>query len=126
MPQGAGGPLRHTSLEPLLPASTKETISYAYGIDARDPAHPRAWTDAASSVVRLLADKKAGTAIGSPGNPARMANHSTLRSIIYNDGHAKWQPDTDAVDPNAEDDTVGAPGAADYRAWWSDPPYYGE
>ncbi len=31
-----------------------------------------------------------------------------------------------ALDPDPDDDEIGAPEAKDYTAWWSDPPFYGE
>lgn len=31
-----------------------------------------------------------------------------------------------ALDPDLDDDGAGAPGLAEYTAWWSDPPFYGE
>jgi len=107
--------------EPLESTGSHEVISYAYGMDARDAKRPVAWTEAAHFTVRLLADKKAGVPL------EKRSNHKLDgRNVLYNDGHAKWQPGTDAVGPNAQDDTIGAPGAKDYRAWWSDPPFYGE
>jgi prepilin-type processing-associated H-X9-DG protein len=112
---------------PLLFTDTKHVISYAYGIDATDPDGPGAWTENARSTVRLLADKKAGTAIGSPGNPAKLANHrDDGRNVLYQDGHVKWKAGVDSLDPDEESPAVGAPGKTSYRRWWSDPPYYGE
>jgi len=120
-PKGALGELDRHPLQPLVSANSHEVISYAYGIDARDPKGPVAWTEAAPSTVRILADKKAGVAL------TKRSNHKLDgRSVLYHDGHVKWRAGEGPMDPDAEDDTVGAPGAKKYRAWWSDPPYYGE
>jgi prepilin-type processing-associated H-X9-DG protein len=114
-------------LEPLYSASSTEVISYAYGIDASDPKHPIAWTENARATVRLFADKKAGTRIGSPGNAVNAANHrDDGRNVLYHDGHVKWKPGTDALDPDEDQAAIGDPTATDYKTWWSDPPYYGE
>jgi len=113
--------------QPFESTGSREVISYAYGIDARGGVLGGKhyaylpWTGNAKSTVQLLADKKAGVVL------TKRSNHKLGgRNVLYNDGHVKWKPDTGAVDPNADDDAIGAPGAKDYRAWWSDPPYYGE
>jgi prepilin-type processing-associated H-X9-DG protein len=126
-PKSASGDKRDYPFEPLLPANTKEAISYAYGLDARDPANPTAWTEEAPSTTRLLADKKAGVGL------TERSNHKTDgRNVLYQDGHVQWKSGTAALDPDETNDEVGPPqapdaqSAPDYRAWWSDPPYYGE
>jgi len=107
--------------EPLAPWREPDLISFSYGMDARDPKRPVAWTEAAPSTVRILADKKAGVPL------EKHSNHKLDgRNVLYHDGRAKWRSGEGALDPCEEDDTIGAPGAKDYRAWWSDPPYYGE
>jgi prepilin-type processing-associated H-X9-DG protein len=114
-------------LEPFVSADLREVISYAYGVDAADPDNLRPWTENARSTVRLLADKKAGTAIGGPGNPAKLANHGDDgRNVLYQDGHVKWKAGGDALDPDEDDDAIGPPGEPRYSRWWSDPPYYDE
>jgi len=126
-PASASGRKEDYPLDPLLFTDTKHVISYAYGIDASDPENPRAWTENAPSTVRLLADKKAGTPIGSPGNPAKRANHrDDGRNVLYHDGHVKWRAGPDALDPDEDNDEVGDPKATNFKAWWSDPPFYGE
>jgi prepilin-type processing-associated H-X9-DG protein len=114
-------------LEPLCCAGSREVISCAYCFDAGDPQKPTAWTENAHSSVRILADKKAGTVIGSAGNPTKMANHKDDgRNVLYQDGHVKWRPGAGALDPDEDDAAFGDPAATDYKAWWSDPPYHGE
>jgi prepilin-type processing-associated H-X9-DG protein len=126
-PVCALGDLKDNPLQPLLSRNSREVISYAYCIDASDPEQRTAWTENAPATVRLLADKKAGTKIGSPGNPVKMANHKDDgRNVLYHDGHVKWKPGANALDPDEDRAEVGDPNAADYKAWWSDPPYYGE
>ena len=126
-PMSASGYKKDYPFEPLLPADNTEVISYAYGIDARDPARPAAWTEEAPSTTRLAADKKAGISL------TKRSNHKTDgRNVFYQDGHVKWKAGKNALDPDEAspsgegDDAVGNPGATDYTAWWSDPPYYGE
>ena len=126
-PKTAKGDKEDDPLGALKPADNKQVISYAYGIDATDRQNPRGWTENAASTVHLLADKKAGTAIGRPGNPTKLANHKDDgRNVLYQDGHVKWKAGVAAIDPDEDDDAVGDPKARDYRAWWSDPPFYGE
>jgi prepilin-type processing-associated H-X9-DG protein len=119
--------LNKQPLDPFARANSRDPISYAYCFDARDPDARRPWDDNALSTQRLIADKKAGTRIGSPGNPAKLSNHGDDgRNVAYHDGHVKWKVGPDALDPDQDDDAIGKPGAPDYRLWWSDPPYYGE
>jgi prepilin-type processing-associated H-X9-DG protein len=113
--------LNKQPLEPFAYTDSSEAISYAYSVDARDPAVPRPWTVHAPSTVRLIADKKAGVAL-----TKRSAHKLKGRNVAYHDGHVKWKAGPDALDPDQDDDAVGKPGAPDYRDWWSDPPYYGE
>jgi prepilin-type processing-associated H-X9-DG protein len=122
-PQSRDKPYRLTK-DPfdLFPfRDSSHTISYAYGIDARDPANPRPWTTNAPSTVRLLADKKAGVAL-----TERSAHGGNGRNVFYNDGHVKWAAGGGPLDPDEDDGTIGSPTAADCTDWWSDPPYYGE
>ena len=58
--------------EAIKPTDNKQVISYAYCY-ARTRRGPRAWHEEDRDTVRLLADKKAGTAID--GDEARRANH---------------------------------------------------
>jgi prepilin-type processing-associated H-X9-DG protein len=111
-------------LDPFESASNKQVISYAYGIDGmRKQAVP--WTGHAGPGIRLLADKKAGTTISK--DEADIANHGLRgRNALYNDGHVQWKASIQALDPDEEDHQIGDPGADDYKAFWSDPPWYGE
>ena len=113
--------------EPLLPfasASNKEVVSYSYGINGTKE-KPLPWTENAKSTVRLLADKKAGIKIDDEN--ARLFNHRKKgRNVLYNDGHVKWIAGVAPLDPDADDDETGKPNADDYKAFWSDPPFYGE
>jgi hypothetical protein len=120
-PVCALGDLKDHPLHPLLSRNNHEVISYAYGVDASDRQNPTAWTENARATVRLLADKKAGVGL------IRRSNHRLDgRYVLYHDGHAQWEPGTRAVDPDEDDAAIGAPRAKEYRAWWSDPPYYGK
>ena len=120
-PKCASGDKQHYSLEPLLPADSREVISYGYCFDARDPKHPKPWTEEARATVCLMADKKAGVPL------SRRSNHRlTGRDVVYHDWHVRWEPGVRALDPDVTDNEIGAPEAADYHAWWSDPPFYGE
>ncbi len=111
-------------LDPFKPADNTEVISYAYGYDASGDA-PTAWTENAKATVRLLADKKAGIEI--KDDLVKLANHKDKgRNVLYQDCHVSWRPDGAALDPDADDDTIGKPDADDYAKWWSDPPWYGE
>jgi len=126
-PKCASGAKKEYPLEPFLPTSNREVISYAYCVDARDPDNPKAWTEEAPATLVLMADKKAGYPIGHVNNPATMANHKDEgRHVLYHDGHVEWKAGIRSLDPDETDDEVGPPGAKDYRAWWSDPPFYGE
>jgi len=126
-PKCASGDKKNYPLEPLSRRDGREVISYAYCLDARDPHNPKPWTEEAPATVRLMADKKAGYPVGHAENPAAKANHrDDGRNILYHDWHVRWEPGMRALDPNEMDDEVGAPDAADYHAWWSDPPFYGE
>jgi prepilin-type processing-associated H-X9-DG protein len=104
-----------------------ERISYSYCFDARNPGRPSPWTENSPAWVLLLADKKAGMAVGTPDNPVEMASHGDDgRNVLYQDGHATWWSGKKALDPGPDDDEIGPPDLPDYTAWWSDPPYYGE
>jgi prepilin-type processing-associated H-X9-DG protein len=119
--------LNKEPLEPFAPATLRDPISYAYCIDARDPNARRPWDENALSTQRLIADKKAGTRIGGPGNPVKLSNHGDDgRNVAYHDGHVKWTAGPGALDPDPDDNTVGDPAASDYHLWWSDPPYRGQ
>jgi len=118
--------------EPLDPFAADLTISYSYCMDARGSL-VTAWTEQAPTTVRLAADKKAGTRIGSPGNPMKLANHGgDGRNVLYHDGHVSFKAGPAALDPDEasssdeEGDMIGEPGAGNHRRWWSDPPYRGE
>jgi len=102
---------------PLDPFAADLTISYGYCFDAREST-PRAWTDQAPATVRLAADKTAGVGL------TERSNHGLDgRNVLYQDGHVDWERGVGALDPRMDDDAIGAPGAWDYRRWWSDPPY---
>ena len=128
-PKSESGDKKDHPFEPLKPADNTEVISYAYGLDASDPADKLPWTENAPSTVRLAADKKAGWDVedDSKVNPTAMSNHRAEgRNVTYQDGHVKWKPGGKALDPDETDDEIGDPDAADYSDWWSDPPYYRE
>ncbi len=112
------------AFDTLKPANSKEAISYAYGVDASlDTA--LSWSESASATLRLLADKKAGIEI--KGSFVELAAHKDEgRNVLYQDGHAQWEPGGAALDPDVENNEVGRPDADDYSKWWSDPPWYGE
>jgi prepilin-type processing-associated H-X9-DG protein len=115
---------RKDSLKPLKSTDNSKVISYAYGMDGWDGL-PGPWDENAKSTVRLLADKKAGIEL--KDDDARLANHhDDGRNVAYHDGHTRWIAGAGALDPDADDDAVGKPDAADYKAWWSDPPWYRE
>ena len=123
-PKTAKGDKEDDPLGALKPADNKQVISYAYGMDGTGE-KATAWTENAKSTVRLLADKKAGAAISD--DEAEIANHGQDgRNAGYQDGHVKWLANVDPVDPDADDDIVGKPDADDYKAFWSDPPWYAE
>jgi prepilin-type processing-associated H-X9-DG protein len=113
--------------KPLLPfasASNKEVTSYSYGMNGTKE-KPLPWTESARFTVRLLADKKAGIKIDDES--FRLFNHrKDGRNVLYQDGHVKWAVGGKPLDPDAEDDKIGKPDADDYKAFWSDPPFYGE
>ena len=123
-PKSESGEKWDAPWEPLKPKDNTEVISYAYGIDGRDkPTVP--WTENAKSTVRLLADKKAGIKI--TDETRRLFNHrDDGRNALYQDGHVKWTAGEKPLDPDPDDDKVGKPGADDYKAFWSDPPWYRE
>ena len=114
-------------LLPIPSVGSRVVISYSYSRNASSTAADRMataarpWTEKDKSTVRLLADKKAGLV-----KTEKAAHGTNGRNVLYKDGHVKWKPSDIAVDPDEESDTIGAPDAPDYRAWWSDPPYYGE
>jgi prepilin-type processing-associated H-X9-DG protein len=123
-PKCRSGAKEDYPLEPFKPANNKEVISYAYGYDSSGDT-PTAWTEEARATLRLLADKKAGIEI--TDDIRKLSAHRDHgRNIVYHDGHVKWAADAGAVDPDPDDDAVGAPDAGDYTNWWSDPPWYGE
>jgi hypothetical protein len=135
-PKCASGDKKEYPFEPLLPTDNTEVTSYAYCYDGRTtPAAP--WTEDAPSGTRLLADKKAGLRIarGTANPPSKVARHFKKRFlrrrlygryVAYNDGHVQLEINEDALDPNPTSDALGPPGADNYTAWWSDPPFYGE
>jgi hypothetical protein len=125
-PMSASGPKEDYAFEPFRD-NRRERTSYGYCFDNTDSAKTTSWGENTKSTVRILADKKAGVAIGSLGNPVKKANHKDDgRMVLYQDGHVKWKSGKKPLDPEPEDDQIGAPGAKDYSAWWSDPPFYGE
>jgi len=112
---------------PLASFRESDVISYGYCFDARGPDNAKPWTEKARSTVRLMADKKAGLSPAQNDPDIEKYNHKDDgRNVLYHDLHVKWKAGIRALDPDAMDDEVGAPDAADYRAWWSDPPFYGE
>ena len=114
------GPKEDHPFEPFRDRR-KERISYAYRRDAPRLGPFTRGEEGPLSTVRVLADKKAGIALNEQSN-----HKAEGRMVLYRDLHAKWKTGPDALDPDEADDTVGAPDADDYTAWWSDPPYYGE
>jgi len=126
-PMCDAGPKEDYPFEPLRD-SPKERTSYGYCFDARNPANPTSWRQNAKSTVRLLADKKAGLGLSERSNHKGEGRHVLYPAghVKWEDGHVKWKSGKMALDPEPEDDQIGAPDAKDYTAWWSDPPYYGE
>ena len=125
-PMCASGPKEDYAFEPFRDNS-RERISYGYCFDNTDSAKTTSWDENTKSTVRIMADKKAGLPIGHPDNSRNKANHKDDgRYVLYQDGHVKWKSGKKALDPEPDDDAIGAPGLADYSAWWSDPPFYGE
>ena len=122
--------IKAMSLDPDTPGqpfADTDLISFSYGIDARDPAHPTSWTENAPSTTLLLADKKAGIPLPSGSEARRISHWGNGRKVLRNDGSYKWMPGLKgAVDPDPYDDEIGAPDATDYRPWWSDPLYWFE
>ncbi len=117
-------------LEPIKSAGSSEVISYSYCFDARGGRHDGKeydnlpWTEKSkSTTVRLLADKKAGREMT---EQSAHQYRGQGRNVLYQDIHVKWKAGTKALDPEPDDDEIGAPGLPDYTAWWSDPPFYGE
>lgn len=117
--------------EPIPSGGSREVISYSYGLDARGGTFDgRAyshlpWTEKSPSTVRIMAGKKAG--VEPKGNDIKKQNHrGEGRNVRYESGHVKWRSGKKALDPDPDDDEIGAPDLPDYTAWWSDPPYYGE
>ena len=114
----------------LPSAGSRVVISYSYSYNAMGVGPegaaiaPRPWGRDRSSSARLLADKKAGVAMTPESN--HWWGGGGGRNVLGLDGFVKWKADTKALDPDEESKTIGAPDALDYRAWWSDPPYYGE
>ncbi|MBN1919368.1 MAG: DUF1559 domain-containing protein [Verrucomicrobia bacterium] len=122
---------RESEVEPLTADDARALISYSYSHDARggiwggqQSAHVP-WTTDADWAARLLADKKAGVAMVK-GFGHRWRGESVGRNVLHRGLYVKWKVGERAVDPDEESDAIGAPGAPDYRAWWSDPPYSGE
>ncbi len=108
----------------LAADDSSAVISYGYCFDGPS-GRPWSLWPSRKAVRRLLADKKAGTT--ATGLDLQNAAHQAKgRNVLYTDGHVEWVEGTNALDPDPEDDDVGAPGARDYADWWSDPPYYGE
>ena len=134
-PMCASGPKEDYPFEPFRD-SRKERISYGYCYDGRGEVK-MPWAENASPKTRLMADKKAGLRIkeGTSNPPSKVAQHSVKRflrrrrygrHVLYHDGHVQLEMSEEALDPNPADDAIGAPGATEYTAWWSDPPFYGE
>lgn len=121
----SGQPKEDYPFEPFR-NNNKERISYSYCLDATG-SPITGWTENARSTVRLMADKKAATQIGSSTNDATMANHKDDgREVLYQDGHGKWKPGKDGLDPDPDDDDVGQKNQTSYVGWWADPPFYGQ
>jgi prepilin-type processing-associated H-X9-DG protein len=118
-------------LEPVTADGRQGVTSYSYGVDARGGAlHGKTyshlpWTERARSTVRVMADKKAGREM-TDLSAHQYKGEPHGRNVLYQDGHVKWKSGKKALDPEPDDDEIGAPDAKDYTAWWSDPPYYGE
>ncbi len=116
------------ALEPFRATGRKEIISYSYSYNRSANGRAASWDTHVSPTVLLLADKKAGVAL--TGKDKRRAAHAAEgRSVLCAEGRlgtAQWVPGKEALDPEPDDDEIGAPDAKDYTAWWSDPPFYGE
>jgi prepilin-type processing-associated H-X9-DG protein len=123
---------RTTGDEPIQSKNPRALISYSYSHDARggvwggQQSACVPWAEQAPHTVRLLADKKAGVAMAKRFGHMVLEGKPQGRNVAYADGHVRWKAGDMAIDPDEEDDAIGAPDAADYTDWWSDPPYYGE
>ena len=125
-PMSDSGAKEDYPFEPFR-SRTTERISYAYGIDNTDSANKTSWGENTKSTVRVMADKKAATEIGSSGNDKTNANHKDDgRMVLYQDGHVKWKSGKKALDPEPDDDDIGDDDQSSYIGWWSDPPFYGQ
>lgn len=121
-----------TAVSPIPGGDSRVVVSYSYSYNAMGAAPegaalaPQPWRADRSHDIRLLADKKAGQPMdprfGHMGRDGRPQG----RNVAYGDGHVKWKNGQGALDPDGSSDAIGAPDAADYTDWWSDPPYYGE
>ncbi len=119
-------------LEPIKSSGSRAVISYSYGLNAGGGVLEGKeyaclpWTGNAESTVRILADKKAGRKMTGQSSHYILRGRPQGRNVLYRDGLVRWRAVTGPLDPNEEDDEIGAPDARDYTDWWSDPPYYGE
>ena len=117
-------------VRPFPSNDSRLVISYSYSHNTTSASadesapNPRPWTEKSPSTLRLLADKKAGIAMTPQSN--HWYGGYGGRNVLYGNGHAGWKMGNRALDPDEESREIGAPNAPDYRAWWSDPPYYGE
>jgi len=118
--------------KPFPSIGSRGVISYSYGHDFKDGTNEKKdhlylpWTWSASSSVRLLADKKAGIEASAETAHRGRCGEFLGRNVLYRDWHISLERDLGPLDPDEEDDEIGAPGATDCTDWWSDPPFYGE
>ena len=119
--------LKDNPITPYASAQGKQT-SYAYCVDYDTTTTPtdQPWTENAKATVRLLADKKAGKIIQKPEEPRRYNHNDDGRNVLYQDGHVKWKPGVNGLDPDEDDDDVGPNEYKNWPAWWSDPKFHDE
>jgi len=86
-------------------------VSYAYGLNKN--AKNRAWTEAAPTSTRILADRPATRTL------AKRSNHKTDgRNVAYADGHVKWVSGKAPLDADPENAGPNAHGTG--PDWWSE------
>lgn len=87
-------------------------VSYAYGYNGEGGKN-RAWTEAAPSVTRVLADRPAGRGL------TRDSNHKMDgRNVAYADGHVRWISGKKKLltNPDHPDRKISD------KSWWSERP----
>jgi prepilin-type processing-associated H-X9-DG protein len=111
----SGDPIleRSTNARDNKPFPTEEAkhVSYAYGLNKN--AKNKAWTQAALSTTRVLADRDASRAL------TKRSNHKLSgRNVGFADGHVKWVSGGAPLDsdPDNPDSTAHGTGPD----WWNE------